>query len=164
MVNLNDDLFKINFYSYKAGEDSMTQKYFFYFRIFLIFIFPTISYIDSCLAQDRMRGPSSLKIKNNYEEYGKGNNTFLNIYQKWISPVKGGNKCPMYPSCSQYAKIAFQKLAWYNAYFKSCERILRCGNELYLYRTIQINGIIRWYDPLSDKKSKNEDKINNSNV
>ncbi len=65
----------------------------------------------------------------------------------------------MYPSCSQYAKNAFHVLPWYEAYIKSLERLLRCGNELYLYRKVRINGTIRWYDPVITKESKFEFKI-----
>lgn len=116
-------------------------------------------YIPPCSAQDREQVAPALKPNNRLETYGEGKNTFLNLYQKWISPVKGGNKCPMYPSCSQYAKIAFLVLPWYEAYTKSFERLLRCGNELYLYPTIRINGEIRWYDPIAIKELKHQHEI-----
>ncbi|MBN1999317.1 membrane protein insertion efficiency factor YidD [candidate division KSB1 bacterium] len=95
-----------------------------------------------------MKGPLKKNPVNQLEIYGKGHNFALNFYQKWISPVKGGNKCPMYPSCSQYAKISFQMLPWHVAYMKSCERLLRCGHELYLYPAVRIQGQIRWYNPV----------------
>lgn len=116
-----------------------------------------------CSGQDKMRGPKGFNLPDHTEDYGKGNNFYLNFYQKWLSPVKGGNKCPMYPSCSQYAKIAFQKLPWFQAYCKSCERILRCGNELYLYPTIQINGSPRWYDPIIVPEATNENTTQTNN-
>ena len=130
--------------------------------IFIIILFLKL-YPVSCLAQDKMRGPLNHSPKKQYEEYGKGKNIFLNFYQKWLSPVKGGNKCPMHPSCSQYAKISFQILPWYKAYPKSLERILHCGKELYLYPTIQIDGIIRWYDPVLTQELKNDYKIPTTN-
>jgi hypothetical protein len=105
-------------------------------------------HIPSCLGEDKMKGPLGLKSKNHLENYGKGDNSFLNIYQKWISPVKGGNTCPMYPACSQYAKIAFRTLPWYKAYTSSLERLLRCGNELSLYPVIRMNDQRYWYDPV----------------
>ena len=126
---------------------------------FLIIIAFFIIYILPCLAQDRGYEHPALDAKNCYEEYGDGNNSVLDFYQKWISPVKGENKCPMYPSCSQYAKIAFNVLPWYKAYPLSLERLSRCGNELYLYPTIRLNGKIRWYDPVAIKQSKNEGEI-----
>ena len=77
----------------------------------------------------------------------------LNFYQKWISPVKGGNLCPMYPACSQYAKITFRNLPWYEAYINSLERLLRCGNDLDSYPLIRINSRIYRYDPVIGKDS-----------
>lgn len=109
--------------------------------------------------QNQMKGPLREKSVHHLENYGEGDNTFFNLYQKWMSPVKGGNRCPMYPSCSQYAKIAFQVLPWYIAYIKVFERLLDCGNELGLYPTILIKGEIRWYDPLFKKESMHEHQI-----
>ena len=111
------------------------------------------------MAQDRRDAHAALNGSNCYEEYGEGNNSILDFYQKWISPVKGEHKCPMYPSCSQYAKIAFSVLPWYKAYPISLERLARCGNELYLYPTMRLNGKIRWYDPVAVQQSKKEDEI-----
>lgn len=139
------------------------QKYIFYCLIILIILTFYNFHILECSAQEKMKGPFKHKLINHFEKYGEEKNIFLDFYQKWLSPVKGGNKCPMYPSCSQYAKIAFQVLPWYKAYTKSLERLLRCGNELYLYPTVQTNGTIRWYDPLVIKESKNENKIPTAN-
>ena len=110
-----------------------------------------------------MKGPKKYIHHIMNEEYGKGDNFVINLYQKWISPVNGTNNCPMYPSCSQYTKLAFQALPWHSAYFKSCERILRCGHELHLYKIIRIEGAYRWYDPLIYKKAydKSQIKIHN---
>ncbi|MGE5682093.1 MAG: membrane protein insertion efficiency factor YidD [Bacillota bacterium] len=83
------------------------------------------------------------------EQYGSGSGFLLNFYQNNISPVKGVNKCPMHPSCSQYSKIAFKTLPAYVAYVKTFDRIIRCGHELGSYPEININGFIRWYDPVS---------------
>ena len=104
--------------------------------------------VPFCLGQDLMNGPVKPQSKNQSEIYGAGDNTFLNIYQKWISPIKGGNTCPMYPACSQYTKITFQVLPWYEAYTISLERLLRCGNDLSFYPLIMINDHLYWYDPV----------------
>lgn len=126
--------------------------------ILMAFSFINIQF-DQCHAQDKMNGPFKNKPANQFEKYGEGQNLFLNFYQKWISPVKGGNKCPMHPSCSQFAKISFQILPWYEAYINSLERLARCGHELYLYPEIRIKDTIRWYDPVLIKELKHEDKI-----
>jgi putative component of membrane protein insertase Oxa1/YidC/SpoIIIJ protein YidD len=106
-----------------------------------------------------MKEPSKPHSREHWEAYGTGKNYFLDIYQKWISPVKGGNTCPMYPSCSQYAKISFQVLPWYKAYTSSLERLLRCGNELQMYPRVRVNGQIRWYDPVITEDSNKDVKI-----
>lgn len=100
-----------------------------------------------------MNGPAKPKLKNQLETYGSGDNFLLNIYQNWISPVKGGNTCPMFPACSQYTKMSFQILPWYEAYTISLERLLRCGNELDLYPALRVNGQVHWYDPVIIKYS-----------
>ncbi len=79
--------------------------------------------------------------------YGSGSNVFLDFYQSYLSPIKGGNRCPMYPSCSQYAKILFDSVPIYSAFTGTCERLLRCGHELHLYPQMTINNRIKWYDP-----------------
>jgi putative component of membrane protein insertase Oxa1/YidC/SpoIIIJ protein YidD len=99
-----------------------------------------------------MRGPIKNKERYNNEEYGKGENIIINFYQEWISPIKGGNYCPMHPSCSQYAKIAFDKYSPFKAFIMTCDRLLRCGHELYLYQTILIDDGIKFYDPISEEK------------
>jgi len=81
------------------------------------------------------------------EEYGTGDNAVLGFYQRWISPVKGGNLCPMHPSCSQYGKLLFQSQAALPAYIGTCERLLRCGRELYLYKMVELQEGFRWHDP-----------------
>lgn len=119
-----------------------------------IIIIVLFFHIPSCPGEDKMKGPSGLKAKTHFENYGKGDNSFLNIYQKWISPVKGDNTCPMYPACSQYAKISFRALPWYEAYPSSLERLLRCGNDLSFYPIIKMDNKIYWYNPVLFEISK----------
>lgn len=49
----------------------------------------------------------------------------IKFYQYAISPLLGDN-CRYYPSCSQYAVEAFEKLPLYKAFPKILWRILRC--------------------------------------
>ena len=120
-------------------------------------------HVPCCLGKDKMNGPVKSPLKNLSEAYGRGDNTFLNMYQKWISPVKGGNTCPMYPACSQYAKIAFKVLPWHQAYSSSLERLLRCGNDLHFYPTIIINGQKHWHDPVFTKDEQHDIKTDEEN-
>ena len=136
-----------------------------YWKIIIFFVWGFIILgMKSVVAQDKMRGPPIKKFNHYTEKYGEGTNTFLNFYQKRISPVKGGNTCPMHPSCSQYAKIAFHSLPCYTAYIKTCERLLRCGHELDLYPILYINGGRRWYDPVVYRKEEHDVKNNQTNL
>jgi len=129
--------------------------------LFVLIFILNFGFIHS-FAQKKMNGPNIKKHINKSEIYGSGNIQFLNFYQKWLSPVKGGDTCPMYPSCSQYAKISFQTFPWYAAYPESMQRILRCGHELYLYKTINLKHGFRWYDPVTIQyPNKINDKIKN---
>ena len=127
---------KNNYYKMKI------TKYIFQFLILVIYSYNSFS-------QNHMQAPESYysEVSNGELIYGSGKNTVLNFYQNWISPVKGGNLCPMYPSCSQYSIIIFQNNSPLNAYIGTYERLLRCGRELYLYDTIYKNGRLYWYDP-----------------
>ncbi len=99
-----------------------------------------------CQTKNRMKEPMRTNYSNPYN-YGTGSNLYLGFYQNWLSPVNGTNRCPMYPSCSQYSKVLFQSRPFHKAYIGTFERLLQCGRELYLYETIKVNGSIRWYDP-----------------
>ncbi len=91
---------------------------------------------------------SSAADTTSHEQYGTGDNLFLNLYQNYISPIKGGNTCPMYPSCSQYAKLTFSKDNPALAFVHTCDRLVRCGhdNPSYIHHP-QLN---RLYDPVED--------------
>ena len=52
----------------------------------------------------------------------------FDFYQEVISPVDG-DRCPMYPSCSQYAKHSIQKHGLALGWIMSMDRLLRCGRD-----------------------------------
>jgi len=49
----------------------------------------------------------------------------IGIYQRLLSPLLG-SRCRFYPSCSNYARLAFSHLPPHKALFYSFWRILRC--------------------------------------
>jgi len=124
--------------------------------IFLLLIFLSAAGQSQTDHPDRMRGPLAEAKPVSMEDYGSGSNFLLDVYQRWISPVKGGNLCPMYPSCSQYSKILFETKPVYEAYAGTFDRILRCGHELNLYQEIIADERVRWYDP-PDRNVHEED-------
>lgn len=85
------------------------------------------------------------------DEYGSGNNIILNFYQNIISPAKGGNQCPMHPSCSQYAKMAVRKNPVTGS-LKSFDRLIRCGQDRQTYALHDKSG--KLYDPPDPKEKQ----------
>jgi hypothetical protein len=84
------------------------------------------------------------------ERYGRGDGGILGFYQRFISPVKGGNTCSMHPSCSQYAKMAMERLAPIVGFAASCDRFIRCGRDEEQYPRCAVDGALRMHDPISD--------------
>lgn len=60
-----------------------------------------------------------------------------------------GDRCPMYPSCSQYCIDAIGKHGFIKGWIISCDRLMRCGrDEIKLSDTIWLDGEKRCYDPV----------------
>lgn len=76
-------------------------------------------------------------------------NMFVRFYQDHISGADG-SRCPMTPSCSEYAARALKKHGPLLGWVMACDRILRCGrNEVSLVPEKWINGRSHAYDPVS---------------
>lgn len=67
------------------------------------------------------------------------------LYQNIISPVNGKH-CPMYPSCSSYAREAIVMHGLFWGILMSFDRLHRCGHDLRFYETVYLDGEIRFYD------------------
>ena len=50
----------------------------------------------------------------------------INLYQKFLSPLKGRSTCIYTPTCSQYAIEALEKYGFFKGSFLAVKRILRC--------------------------------------
>jgi putative component of membrane protein insertase Oxa1/YidC/SpoIIIJ protein YidD len=116
---------------------------------FLIAAFTTSAQQDSML-DSSTAGSSASAI------YQSGSNTILDFYQKYISPIKGGNTCPMYPSCSQYAKILFEQESPQKAFIDICDRLLRCARDRESYPEIALDGRLYSYDMPTGNHEQNE--------
>ena len=72
----------------------------------------------------------------------------IKFFSKYISPIDG-NRCPMYPSCSEYCLEAAQKHGLFMGWIMSCDRLIRCGrDELKLSPTVKVNDAKLSYDPV----------------
>ncbi len=80
----------------------------------------------------------------------------LGLYQRFVSGADG-QRCPMYPSCSHYAREAFNRNGFWMGWILSCDRLLRCGRDEIRLTERRHGGA---YDPLEantfwwDKKLK----------
>lgn len=75
-------------------------------------------------------------------------NPVIDFYQKHISVVDG-NRCPMHPSCSNYAKQAFEKHGVVIGWVMTLDRLVRCGRcEAELSDPIVVNGHRLIHDPV----------------
>jgi putative membrane protein insertion efficiency factor len=74
----------------------------------------------------------------------------IGFYQKYISPVDG-QRCPMYPSCSQYIRQGVKKHGLLKGWVMGFDRIVRCGrDEVKLSSPIWIKGEKHIFDPVEN--------------
>lgn len=65
-----------------------------------------------------------------------------------LSAVSVG-QCPMYPSCSHYARIAIKKHGPIIGWFMACDRLIRGGRDALNYAPkVPVNGRWRYFDPV----------------
>lgn len=67
----------------------------------------------------------------------------VRVYQRAISPYKGGSCCKYIPTCSNYAIEAFERFGAVKGFFLAAYRLLRCN-------PFSRGG----YDPVPEKKEK----------
>ncbi|MFZ3045305.1 MAG: membrane protein insertion efficiency factor YidD [Desulfatirhabdiaceae bacterium] len=69
-------------------------------------------------------------------------------YQTYVSPIDG-DRCPMTPSCSSYARQSVQKHGVFWGWIMTCDRLIRCGrDETRLSPHVAENNRIRIWDPV----------------
>lgn len=80
---------------------------------------------------------------------GDDKNTMIQFFQNHISSADG-NRCPMTPSCSEYAARAIKKHGMVMGWVMACDRLVRCGrDEVGISPHIRINAQDYVYDPVS---------------
>jgi len=73
----------------------------------------------------------------------------LRFYQKFISPIDG-EKCGMYPTCSDYSVRAFKKHGVLIGLMMTTDRLMHEGDEMERAPLIKKYGILRYYDPIKN--------------
>jgi putative membrane protein insertion efficiency factor len=72
----------------------------------------------------------------------------LSLYREQVSAVDG-DRCPMSPTCSEYALRAFDKHGPFMGWIMTCDRLLRCGgNEIDTAPPVVRGGRRHWHDPV----------------
>lgn len=69
-----------------------------------------------------------------------------NFYQKYISDIRP-SKCPMYPSCSNFAMDSFKNYSILRATLHTTDRLLRCGHDHDTYDLVSVEGHTKLFDP-----------------
>lgn len=74
----------------------------------------------------------------------------VRFYQDYISAVDG-DRCPMVPSCSEYAKRCVKKHGVIMGWIMGADRLVRCGrDEVKTARPVWINGRKYLADPVEN--------------
>lgn len=74
----------------------------------------------------------------------------VGLFRRHISAVDG-DRCPMYPTCSQYSLEAFEKHGAIMGWVMTCDRLLRCGrDEVLLAPVVVTGGEQRCFDPVEN--------------
>lgn len=83
----------------------------------------------------------------------------IRAYQVLISPSKG-TSCPMHPHCSLYGYETFRRHNLISAFMMTADRLHRCGHDLKMYEPVEVDGFIRFYDPImtSEDESASDDE------
>lgn len=81
-----------------------------YTYIFMLLLY----YASTCFAQNTATG------------------NYISFYQKYLSNQKN-SRCAMYPSCSRYGQMVFEKYSFPKAISLTCERLIRCSHDARYY-------------------------------
>jgi putative membrane protein insertion efficiency factor len=74
---------------------------------------------------------------------------WLRFYQNFVSPIDG-DKCGMYPTCSDYSMRAIKKHGAAIGIMMTVDRLFHEGTELKRAPLIEKYGVIRYYDPVDN--------------
>ncbi len=100
-----------------------------------------------------LQGCSGISIKQQGEPLpGSAPEAWIAVYRGPLDHLKAlrAGQCPMYPSCSGYAREAISRYGPLWGWFITCDRLIRCGGDtLDFAPKVPVNGKWKYYDPLS---------------
>jgi hypothetical protein len=124
-------------------------------RIF--FLFTALLFLISCSARALYASP----FKGPWEEHPACHSAvsgrpainplryLVEVYRNYLSPIDG-KTCPMYPSCSKYSLLCFEKHGLFVGWVMTCDRLLHEADEMRKAPVIYVNSVERFYDPLEN--------------
>ena len=74
---------------------------------------------------------------------------FFRFYQKYISPVDG-DRCPSYPTCSQYGREAVRKHGVLMGLMMTYDRLIHESDEIRRAPLMRVGDVYRYYDPVEN--------------
>jgi putative component of membrane protein insertase Oxa1/YidC/SpoIIIJ protein YidD len=75
----------------------------------------------------------------------------IRFHQEVLSPVDGP-RSHFRPTSSRYMQLAMQRYGFIQGFLMGCDRLLRENDEVWVYRTVEIDGRIFKYDPAFENK------------
>ena len=73
----------------------------------------------------------------------------IGVFRNFISPVDG-DRCPSFPSCSQYSQQAIRRHGIFIGWVMTFDRLLHEADEVYMAPRVQVDGSFRAYDPIEN--------------
>jgi len=73
----------------------------------------------------------------------------MTFFIQYISPVDG-DRCPCYPTCSDYSRQAIAKHGLLVGGVMTFDRLLHEGDEVHRVPRVRVYGTDRYYDPLEN--------------
>lgn len=96
--------------------------------------------------------PATGKVRNTEKTFSSGQwvvEGLVGFYKNYISPVDG-DRCPSYPTCSQYAIEAVRKHGALVGMVMGFGRLIHESDEIYQAPKIWKDGFYRSYDPVEN--------------
>lgn len=73
----------------------------------------------------------------------------IRIFQVYISPVDG-DRCPSYPTCSQYSLGAIRKHGVLVGLVMTFDRLIHESDEIRMGPQVRVYATYRYYDPVEN--------------
>ena len=134
--------------------------------LWIVFILILLSAVPGMCGNGRWEDPWSNEVSGrspqreaSHGPMGKAAETFLRFFIKYISPVDG-DRCPSYPTCSQYGLEAVRKHGALIGTVMTIDRLIHEADEVYRAPLVRVYDTYRYYDPVEnndfwwDKDSK----------